>query len=122
MKTLLYLFTLAVIYSSSALAAAPDLTIAAKKCTTLTCVRSGINVIDQKIIAEIGKRLAYVKRAGELKKNVKSVHDQQRENQILAAVAEQAKKMGYSGDIAKAVFKTILQQSNIYEKQFHHYQ
>jgi len=64
----------------------------------------------------IGKRLAYVKRAGELKKNINSVHDQKRENSILASVARQAEQEGYSGSIAKAIFETILKESNRYEK------
>ena len=93
----------------------------ASHCKDLTCVRDNIDSINAKIVRLLGERLQYVKRAGELKKNVKSVHDQKRENAILQSVSKQAKKLGYPGGVAVAVFKTILAQSNVYEKQFHHY-
>jgi isochorismate pyruvate lyase len=93
----------------------------ARHCKNLTCVRDNIDSINAKIVRLLGERLQYVKRAGELKKNVKSVHDQKRENEILHSVSMQAKKLGYPGSVAVAVFKTILAQSNVYEKQFHHY-
>ncbi len=47
--------------------------------------------------------------------------DQAREDKILAFLSQQADKKGYLGEIAKTVFKTILHQSNNYEKRFHHY-
>lgn len=94
----------------------------ASKCQTLECVRNNIDNVDKQIIALIGDRLTYVKRAGELKKHTVSVHDQARENKILQTAGQQAENVGYSASIASAVFKTILAQSNIYEKQFHHYQ
>lgn len=94
----------------------------ASDCQTLECVRNNIDNVDKQIIALIGDRLTYVKRAGELKKHTASVHDQARENKILQTVSQQAENAGYPGSIASAVFKTILTQSNIYEKQFHHYQ
>ncbi|AIT64279.1 chorismate mutase [Coxiella burnetii] len=96
--------------------------ILAKRCDTLDCVRDRIDLIDQKIVLLIKDRLMYVQRAAELKKGKKSIHDQVREDKILASVSQQAGKAGYSGEIAKAVFKTILHQSNNYEKRFHHYQ
>ena len=96
--------------------------ILAKRCDTLDCVRDRINLIDQKIVLLIRDRLIYVQRAAELKKEKKSVHDQEREDKTLSSVSQQAEKAGYPGEIAKAVFKTILHQSNNYEKRFHHYQ
>lgn len=91
----------------------------AQNCQTLACVRNNIDLIDAEIVNLMGSRLAYVKRAGELKKGQKSIHDPERENKILLKVADQAEKAGYSGSIAAAVFKTILFQSNIYEEEFH---
>lgn len=88
----------------------------AENCSTLPCVRKNIDQIDQQIVVLLGKRLTYVKRAGELKQNKKPIHDQARENRILKKVGKQAEQQGYSADIAQAVFKTILIQSNIYEE------
>src|SRR5262245_59811430 len=88
----------------------------ADKCATLQCVRKNIDSIDQKLVKLIGERLTYVKRAGELKKNAKSIHDQSRENKILKSVGKQAQQTGYPATIAIAIFKTILAQANIYEK------
>ncbi len=93
----------------------------AARCQTLNCVRNNIDLVDMKIVNLMGARLTYVKRAGELKKHQKSLHDQSRENEILKKVGQQAEKAGYPASIGIAVFKTILLQSNLYEKQFHRY-
>lgn len=92
-----------------------------QQCKDLVCVRKNINQIDSQIVNLLGQRLQYVKRAGELKKKVKSVHDQARENVILSTVGKQAQQQGYPATIAQNVFSTILQQANIYEKKYHHY-
>lgn len=88
-------------------------------CQTLSCVRKEIDVIDKQIVELIGKRLAYVKMAGELKKNRKIIHDCAREHEILQQAKEQAESLGYPSDIAVEVFKTILVQSNSYERKYH---
>ncbi len=93
----------------------------AQNCQNLQCVRKNIDTVDKAIVKLLGERLRNVARAGELKKHTKSVHDQARENLILKTVSQQAQQAGYPGSIAKAVFKTILLQANVYEKQFHHY-
>ena len=84
-------------------------------------MRTGIDQINSQIVTLLGQRLQYVKRAGELKKNKKSIHDQARENMILTNVGKQAQREGYPASIAQAVFKAILKQSNVYEKKFHFY-
>lgn len=88
-------------------------------CQTLTCVRKEIDVIDEKIVVLIAQRLAYVRKAGELKKNRKIIHDCAREREILNQARKQAEKLGFSGSIAAEIFKTILSQSNIYERKYH---
>ncbi len=93
--------------------------VATAQCPTLNCVRKNIDAIDTKLITLIGQRLAYVKRAGELKKNIKSIHDPAREAKILHTVGQQAENAGYPAAIAIAIFKTILAQANVYERQFH---
>lgn len=92
-----------------------------QQCKDLMCVRKNINQIDSQIVNLLGQRLQYVKHAGELKKNVKSVHDQARENVILSTVGKQAEQQGYPARIAQNVFSTILKQANIYEKKYHNY-
>lgn len=89
----------------------------AENCQTLSCVRAGIDAIDQHIVVLISERLAYVKKAAELKQqDKKAVHDAAREQNILTSVSLQAQQLGYDGKIAQAIFKTILYQSNQYEK------
>lgn len=87
-----------------------------KDCTNLTCVRQNIDLIDSEIVKLIGLRLTYVKRAGELKQGNQPVHNQAREDQILANVVKLAKKYGYPSFIAAEIYKTILIQTNLYEK------
>lgn len=91
----------------------------ATNCQTLTCVRNEIDVIDEKIVVLIAQRLAYVKKAGELKKNRKIIHDCARERDILNQARKQAEKLGFSGSIAVEIFRTILAQSNLYELKYH---
>ena len=120
MIILRYVFTItSLIFIGSTVIAANSTALSntsTQTCQMLTCVRKNIDLIDTKIVKLIGLRLTYVKRAGELKKNTFSIHDQARENRVLANVTNQAEKAGYSGSIASAIFKSILLQSNIYEK------
>lgn len=88
----------------------------AEKCAYLNCVRNHIDTIDAQLVTLLGERLAYVKRAGELKGPNVPVHDQARENKILDKVSKAAETFGYSGEIARAVFVTLLKQSNSYER------
>lgn len=101
--------------STYAYPAHSDKPYAAAECKTLECVRTHIDQIDQQLVQLIGNRLTYVKRAGELKKGRRPVHDQAREDKILTNVGKQAEQVGYPSTIAVAVFKTLLQQTNKYE-------
>lgn len=91
----------------------------AEQCQDLECVRNNIDAIDSQIVALLGQRLAYVKRAGQLKPPATSVNDRSREIQILNKVAQQAQALGFSPIIARSVFSTILLQSNLYEQNYH---
>lgn len=90
-------------------------------CQSLSCLRKQIDIVDKQIVDLLGLRLSYVKKAGELKKNRKSIHDCAREKEILDQVKIQAINQGYPGEIAEEVFKTILLQSNAYEKKYHQF-
>ena len=85
----------------------------------MPCVRQKIDGINTKIVNLIEERLQYVKRAGELKKNTQAVNDPNRNLAILRAVGMAAEQAGYPPQIAQTIFKTILQQSIQYERQFH---
>lgn len=90
----------------------------AEQCKTLSCVRSHIDTIDAQVVKLIAKRLSYVQKAGELKAGVTPLHDSVRENQILKNVESQMEALNYPPDIAQAIFKTILKQSNQYEENY----
>jgi chorismate mutase len=118
---LLLIFIFTFFLSTSGFAAKPQdqkITSTAEKCKTLKCVRKNIDNLDAQIVTLIGKRLNYVKRAGELKKNQSLVYDPGRENRILNKVGQQTKNEGYAPSIAKAIFKTILSHSTAFEKRF----
>lgn len=93
----------------------------AQDCQSLQCVRNNIDIVDDKIVVLIGQRLAYVRRAGELKKNQFTIHDSAREKKILHKVELKAKQQGYPSEIAIDVFKTLLASSNRYEQKYHRY-
>lgn len=91
----------------------------AKNCQDLRCVRGQIDNIDAGIISLLVQRLAYVRRAGELRRiSDDPMHDPHREEQILNRIARQAEAMGYPANTARIIFGAILAQSNIYENQF----
>lgn len=92
---------------------------AAEQCQDLKCVRDNIDAVDSQIVTLLGQRLAYVKRAGELKGPDISVRDRSREAAIMSKVTAEAQAVGYSPFVARSVFTTILLQSTVYEQQFH---
>lgn len=94
-------------------------TLPVSNCQTLTCVRKEIDLIDEKIVDLLVQRFAYVKKAGVLKRNRKHIHDCAREQEILQQVRKQADKQGLPGVIVVDVFKTILHESNEFEKKYH---
>lgn len=110
------LTTISILLFTSLTICANQKTTSAEECLTLICVRNNIDQIDQQIVKLIGQRLAYVKRAGEIKSEPKKINDQKRESQILSSVRKLAEKEGYPGSIAVKIFKTILRQSKIYER------
>jgi chorismate mutase len=88
---------------------------ASQKCPDINCVTDRIDAIDNEIVALIGQRLAYVKRAAELQRPVIRVHDQALELLRLNRIRAQALQIGYPPSIAGTIFGTILFQSNIFE-------
>ena len=88
-----------------------------QQCDNLKCVRNNIDQIDMQLIELIGQRFTNVKRAGELKQknHQPSVHDEAREQAILADVAKRTQTLGYPDVMMVAIFKQILLESNRYE-------
>lgn len=60
--------------------------------------------------------MRYVRRAGELKGHRLAVHDEAREKEILQAVASQARAQHDDPEVAVAVFRALLKQSNRVER------
>ena len=113
-----FLVSILLLLGSSTIFASTAVTQPAEQCQTLICVRQNIDIIDASMVALIGQRLTYVKRAGELKRGKQAVHDAAREQQILMRITQLAKAAGYSPVIAVAVYKTLLLQTNQYERYF----
>ena len=113
-----FLFSVFLLFGSSTVFASTPALLPAEQCQTLTCVRHHIDIIDANMVMLVGQRLTYVKRAGELKQGKQAVHDAAREQQILMRITQLAKAAGYSPAIAVAIYKTLLLQTNQYERQF----
>ena len=91
----------------------------AQQCQSLACVRKNIDIINQQLLTALGERLAYVKRAGELKRaSGEAVYAPKREQQIIENVTAQAKQRNIPEGFAKNIFECILKQSRLYEAQF----
>jgi len=84
--------------------------------TDITFYRFQINDIDRKILELLAERLKCAREIGYIKKKEgKGVIDQDREEELLARLIDEAEDLEISPEAVRAVWKEILKAS--YEKQ-----
>src|SRR4051812_1977073 len=94
----LFLFLLILSTLSSLAFSSQDLDTAyvkeAKKCADLSCVRRGIDEINNDIIDLLVRRTAYVRRAGDFKIHRKIANDQKRVDDIIRTITKKSEMVG----------------------------
>lgn len=88
----------------------------AKNCQDSKCAEGNVALIDAQIVALLGQRLAFSKRASDLQPLQSPIRDQQYNSAILDVVSSQAGRVGYPPMIARFVFNAILTQTNTWQQ------
>lgn len=93
--------------------------IATRSCKDMSCVQQNIKLIDSQIADLLARRLAFAKRAAELKNSVIVSDSQQQNPNLINQVTSQAQAQGVPPEIAQSIFQEIDRQSQAYENKFH---
>lgn len=92
--------------------------IANRSCKDMSCVVQNIRLIDSQIATLLAQRLAFTKRAAQLKNSVIVADNVQQNPGVILQVIRQAQAQGIPPEIAHAVFQEIDRQSQAYEAKF----
>ncbi len=84
---------------------------APEDCATMAQLRAAIDELDQKLVAHLAVRQAYMDRAAILKTTRDQVRDPARVEDVVAKVLAEAQKVGLSPAIAEPVWRTLIEQS-----------
>ncbi len=84
-------------------------------CVTMADVRRNIDAIDERIVALIAERTAYVAQAGRIKQNANQVFDADRIEFIIDRVRAQASGLGASEAIMEATYRAMIAASIDFE-------
>lgn len=90
-----------------------------KECDDLTCVRSNIDRINSKLLTLLTERTAYVRRAGDLKRQQdKKADDKQRVIDQEKAVISESVALGLPLEISVPAFRALVKASIKYEQEY----
>ncbi|MDY6215819.1 bifunctional chorismate mutase/prephenate dehydrogenase [Actinobacillus porcinus] len=82
-------------------------------------IRNEIDALDQELIEVFAKRLALVKKVGEIKhKQGLPIYVPEREADMLAARRKEAEKMGVPADLIEDVLRRVMRESYVSENHF----
>jgi isochorismate pyruvate lyase len=96
--------------------AAPDQTIKkADQCLDMADVRAGIDHLDRMLVALLSERQRYIERAAEIKGRRQDIRDEARIADVLAKVTAAAERAGLRVEIARAVWRELMERSIAYE-------
>lgn len=93
--------------------------IATRSCKDMSCVQQNIRLIDSQIADLLARRLAFAKRAAQLKNSVVVSDNVQQNPNLITQVTRQAQAQGVPPEIAQSVFQEIDKQSQAYEEKYH---
>ena len=82
-------------------------------------IRNEIDALDKELIEVFAKRLALVKKVGEIKhKQGLPIYVPEREADMLAARRQEAEKMGVPADLIEDVLRRLMRESYVSENHF----
>lgn len=92
--------------------------IATRSCKDMSCVQQNIRLIDSQIADLLARRLAFAKRAAQLKNSAVVSDNTQQNPNVITQVTRQAQAQGVPPEIAQSVFQEIDKQSQAYEEKY----
>lgn len=78
-------------------------------------VRNEIDRLDRELVKLLSERQRYIERAAEIKSDRAAVRDEERINDVVGKVLEEARRSGLSVEIAEPVWRTLVDRSIAYE-------
>lgn len=83
----------------------------ADQCLDMSEVRLQIDVLDRALVRLLSARQRYIERAAEIKRHRSEVRDEARIADVLAKVANAAEQNDLKPEIARAVWRTLMENS-----------
>jgi isochorismate pyruvate lyase len=77
----------------------------------MTDLRAEIDRLDRSLVMLLSERQRYIERAAEIKGQRHEIRDEARIADVLAKVTAAAEKAGLSPEIARAVWRTLMEHS-----------
>ena len=88
-----------------------------RRCETMAEVRAEIDRIDRVLVKLLSERQRYIERAAEIKSDRRAVRDEDRIEDVIAKVLDEAGKAGLSAEIAEPLWRTLVERSIAFEFQ-----
>ena len=85
------------------------------ECRSMAEVRAGVDSLDRDIVDRLGERFRYMDAAARIKNDRETVRDEGRKAEVLANVARHAQERGVPGEVAAALYETLIEASIAYE-------
>lgn len=81
------------------------------QCLSMIDLRAEIDRLDRKLVGLLSERQRYIERAAEIKSHRQDIRDEGRITDVLTKVSAEAEKAGLSADIARAVWRELIERS-----------
>lgn len=81
------------------------------QCLSMTDLRGEIDRLDRVLVGLLSERQRYIERAAEIKSHRHDIRDEARIADVLAKVSAEAEKAGLSVDLARAVWRELIERS-----------
>jgi isochorismate pyruvate lyase len=81
------------------------------QCLNMSDLRAEVDRLDRALVGLLSERQRYIERAAEIKSHRHDIRDDARIAEVLDKVSAEAKKAGLSEDIARAVWRELMERS-----------
>lgn len=81
------------------------------QCLSMADLRGEIDRLDRMLVRLLSERQRYIERAAEIKSRRHDIRDEGRIADVLAKVSAEAEKAGLNVDIARAVWRELIERS-----------
>jgi isochorismate pyruvate lyase len=81
------------------------------QCLSMTDLRVEIDRLDRKLVGLLSERQRYIERAAEIKSHRRDIRDEGRIADILTKISAEARKAGLNPDLARAVWRELIERS-----------